>query len=125
MFNFEAVLVPSFILVIAIIFISLLSLFLGLYFGKIFLPIIIANIIFSLCLLYVDHMFYGGNLLSIISILYFLAGLLSILILYLSILIDWKFNISWLYILYYAVIIYIYLQLSLLSRLIGRASGGA
>ncbi len=117
MFGFENVIFPTLFISLGVVLCLLLTLFAGLYLGAYFLPLAFGSFIFSILLFLVDYNFYG-KLIDLKSIwLYLFSGLLVVLVFYVAVLIDSKKHSEWLYIVIYPLIVYIYLQISIICHL--------
>ena len=117
LFGFERYILPSLILTVLLILCLVLTLFAGLYFGAYFIPIIIGNMVFSLLLFMIDHKYFEMPINIKYICFYLFAALFVITIIYFVIIIDWKKNILWLYLFAYPLVIYIYIQISIVCRL--------
>ena len=107
----------SLLLIVLVILSIVLTLWAGLYFGAYFVPIAVGNLVFAFLFFMLDY-FYGGKTVGMTAvILYLLAALAAILIIYSATILDWRRNIGWLYLVTYPLVIYVYLQVSLYCRL--------
>jgi MFS family permease len=115
-FSLESSIWHSIILGVIVILCYLLTLWAGLYFGAYFIPIAIGNIVFSILFFLLDY-FLSGKKLEMSAVgLYLISALIAILIFYAITILDWKKNVQ-LYNITYPLVAYIYLQTSLLCRL--------
>lgn len=108
------------LLMTAVVSCYVLTLWGGLYFGALLLPIAAGNLAFSTLFFLLDYSF-GAKVLRVTWMsLYLLAGLTSTLIIYLIMILEWKLNLWWINYVTYPVVVFVYLQTSLGCRLMAR-----